>query len=373
MTHRGIKAATQLNMDKEDEILNEAVEGIISLKKNYKVCASEDNNECVAVLIGSDWRYEVRSAFFRVKDLGNCVICEFLVLGRIWVLKVENGCAKVDEQDMKIGESLVLKNDSFVKVGNLLFRFSLLQRSDKLQKNYKNIIIEALKASPTKKLSLAEIYSYFENKYGFPQEDSTTWKNSIRHNLSVNNIFKRVPRDENIFSMRGMLWTIADSSADKGKDEDISEIVDYRSITKHKFGKNMSWLQEKEDNGNSMCEEETVHQKRRISSDGYPNKRFKQTIIPRVTGYVSIPVSYAFEHLLTKSERAKFGYGEVLLDVSYDVPDFSSECSSDIFSCGDSDRQALTSQKSHSDIFEMSESDNLHRARNRRNGRRPFN
>lgn len=360
-------------MDKEDKRLNEAVEGIISLKKDYKVYASEDNQECTAVLIGSDWRHEVRSTFFGVRDLGNRVICEFSTLGRIWVLKVESGCAKVDQRDMNVGESLVLKDDSFVKVGNLQFRFNSLQRSEKLQKSYKQIIIEAIKASPTKKLSLAEIYRYFESKYGFSQEDSTTWKNSIRHNLSVNNIFKRVPRDENIFSMRGMLWTIAEGSVDKAKEVDINEIVDYRSIRNERLGKKMSWMQEKDDETH-ICEEETINQKRKNSADGYPNKRFKQTIIPRVTGYVSVPVSYSFEHLLTKSERARLGYGEALPDVSYDVPDFSSECSSDIFSCGgDSDRQALASQKSHSDILEMSESDNLNRPINRRRGRRPFN
>lgn len=360
-------------MDKGDKILNEVVEGIISLKKNCKVYASEDDQECMAVLIGSDWRHEVRSSFFGVRDLGNRIVCEFLALGRIWVLKVESGCAKVDQLDMKVGESLVLKDDSVVKVGNLLFRFSSLSRSEKLQRSYKQIIIEAINASPTKRLSLAEIYRYFESKYGFLQEGSTTWKNSIRHNLSVNSIFKRVPRDERIFSMRGMLWTMEDGPlADKGKEADTSEIVDYRSIGKHRFGNKMCWMQEKEDE-TFVCEEESVNQKRKVSTDGYPNKRFKQTIIPRITGYVSVPVSYSFEHLLTKSERAKLGYGEALPDVSYDVPDFSSECSSDIFSCGDSDRQALLSQKSQSDILDMSESDNLHKPRNQRRGRRPFN
>lgn len=362
-------------MDKEDKKLNEAVEGILSLKKDCKIYASEDNTECTAVLIGSDWRHEVRTSFFGVRDLGNQVVCEFSTLGRVWVLKVESGYAEVDQLDVKVGESLVLKDDSFVRVGNLQFRFNSLQRSEKLQKSYKQIIIEAIKASPTKKLSLAEIYKYFESKYGFLQEDSTTWKNSIRHNLSVNNIFKRVPRDENIFSMRGMLWTITESTADKAKEVDINEIVDYRSIRKHTLARKMCWMQEK-DGETLICEEREINQKRKNSSDGYPNKRFKQTIIPRVTGYVSIPVSYSFEHLLTKSERAKFGYGEILpdVDVSYDIPDFSSECSSDIFSsAGDSDRMTLTSQKSHSDILEMSESDNLNRPINRRRGRRPFN
>lgn len=328
----------------------------------------------MAVLIGSDWRHQVRSSFFGVRDLGNQVICEFSTLGKIWVLKVESGCAIVDQRDMKVGDSLVLKDDSFIKVGNIQFRFNSFQRIEKFQKSYKQIIIEAIKASPTSKLSLADIYRYFESRYGFPQEGSTTWKNSIRHNLSVNDIFKRVPRDEKTFSVKGMLWTIVDSSAEKGREMDRNDIVDYRSIGKHLLGNRACWMQGKSD-GHSVCEKESiVHHKRKISADGYPNKKFKQTIIPRVTGYVSVPVSYSFEHLLTRSERARLEGGENLPDVSYDIPDFSSECSSDIFSCGDSDRQAFTSQKSHSDIFDMSESDNLHKPRHRRRrSRRPFN
>lgn len=196
-------------MSWDNKNLDETVEAILSLKKSAKCCFLKDAKEFTAMLVGADWKYFVRSTFFEVRDSGCRVVCEFLGFGKIWILRVEDGCAAVDEHGLGVRESTNLRERSVVRVGSLQFRFSSLQRVDKFQKSYKKIISEAIRASAERKLSLSEIYRYFEINYGFLREASVTWKNSIRHNLSINEMFQRVPRN-NDFSHKGMLWTVVD-------------------------------------------------------------------------------------------------------------------------------------------------------------------
>lgn len=327
-------------MTRNNRMLEDAVDAILSLKDSHKLRLSDPMKGCTVILVGNNWKHHVKSTFFGVKDSGSRITCEFLGAGKIWVLKVEEGQSTVDQTELNEGETISLRENSLVKVGGLYFRFTPLSRIERMPKSYKKIIIEAIKSSPSEKLSLAEIYHYFEKHYGFAQEDSATWKNSIRHNLSINNMFQRVPRDDGSTSIKGMLWTVvgvreerADGPfpefAGPGAGEGLARTL-FREEKKPSFVFEPPWRRRK---------------KRRLSEDDYPCKKFKQTIIPRVTGYMSIPVSY----------EAKRSEDSNISDVSYEVPDFSSEYSNDMFSLGgNSDGQE--SQNSHNEIFDMSES-----------------
>lgn len=101
----------------------------------------------------------------------------------------------------------------------------------KQTKSYKQIITEALNKNGS--MSLNEIYRYFEVFYNFSYADSMTWKNSIRHNLSINKEFIKVS-DE-----KGSQWTLnkeisnrnAFDSFYKNPSERINEENSYNIIT----------------------------------------------------------------------------------------------------------------------------------------------
>ncbi|KIL65734.1 hypothetical protein M378DRAFT_54705, partial [Amanita muscaria Koide BX008] len=61
--------------------------------------------------------------------------------------------------------------------------------------SYPIIIKLAIYGSPMKMLTLKGIYEAIEERFEFFKKDkSGAWKRSIRHNLSLNRVFKNIPR-----------------------------------------------------------------------------------------------------------------------------------------------------------------------------------
>ena len=74
--------------------------------------------------------------------------------------------------------------------------------------SYLEMISEAILSSSEKKLVLNDIYDYLSDKYPFYKTSSPTWKNSIRHNLSIDECFVKKDRARN---GRGYYWAIHDA------------------------------------------------------------------------------------------------------------------------------------------------------------------
>ncbi|XP_017121425.1 forkhead box protein biniou [Drosophila elegans] len=94
------------------------------------------------------------------------------------------------------------------------------RRPEKPALSYINMIGQAIKESPTGKLTLSEIYAYLQKSYEFFRGPYVGWKNSVRHNLSLNECFKKLPKGMGVGKPgKGNYWTIDENSAHLFEDE----------------------------------------------------------------------------------------------------------------------------------------------------------
>ncbi|CAB3373884.1 Hypothetical predicted protein [Cloeon dipterum] len=89
------------------------------------------------------------------------------------------------------GESQIQRNRDFYKNADVRPPFT-----------YASLIRQSIIESPDKQLTLNEIYNWFQNTFCYFRRNAATWKNAVRHNLSLHKCFMRV---ENV---KGAVWTV---------------------------------------------------------------------------------------------------------------------------------------------------------------------
>ncbi|KAF4619391.1 hypothetical protein D9613_005523 [Agrocybe pediades] len=72
---------------------------------------------------------------------------------------------------------------------------------------YSTLIRYAIKGSPNQKLLLEDIYYAIESRFPYFRTAPNGWKNSVRHNLSLNPCFEKVPRPLTDRG-KGSYWTV---------------------------------------------------------------------------------------------------------------------------------------------------------------------
>ncbi|XP_030633993.1 forkhead box protein N1 [Chanos chanos] len=85
--------------------------------------------------------------------------------------------------------------------------------------SYSILIFMALRNSKTGSLPVSEIYSFMTEHFPYFKTAPDGWKNSVRHNLSLNKCFEKVENKNGSSSRKGCLWALNPTKVEKMQEE----------------------------------------------------------------------------------------------------------------------------------------------------------
>lgn len=83
--------------------------------------------------------------------------------------------------------------------------------ANKPQLSFACMIFMAIESSPSRMLPVRDIYSWIMHKFPFYKGAPSGWKNSVRHNLSLNKCFCKVEKSKlprGMYMPKGSYWTV---------------------------------------------------------------------------------------------------------------------------------------------------------------------
>lgn len=111
-----------------------------------------------------------------------------------------------------------------------LFPRALQPEEPKPQHSYIGLIAMAILSAPEGKLVLSDIYQHILDHYPYFRTRGPGWRNSIRHNLSLNDCFIKAGRSAN---GKGHYWAIHPANVDDFRKGDFRRRKAQRKVRKH--------------------------------------------------------------------------------------------------------------------------------------------
>lgn len=107
---------------------------------------------------------------------------------------------------------------------------SLQAEEPKPQHSYIGLIAMAILSAPDAKLVLSDIYQHILDNYPYFRTRGPGWRNSIRHNLSLNDCFIKAGRSAN---GKGHFWAIHPANVDDFRKGDFRRRKAQRKVRRH--------------------------------------------------------------------------------------------------------------------------------------------
>ncbi|KAJ8673384.1 hypothetical protein QAD02_004646 [Eretmocerus hayati] len=112
----------------------------------------------------------------------------------------------------------------------LMHQFHDATSEPKPQQSYIGLIAMAILSSPERKLVLSDIYQHILDHHPYFRRRGPGWRNSIRHNLSLNDCFVKSGRSAN---GKGHYWSIHPANVEDFKRGDFRRRRAQRKVRRH--------------------------------------------------------------------------------------------------------------------------------------------
>jgi hypothetical protein len=151
----------------------------------------------------------------------------------IFLLPTTNTGALQQHQQIQHTEQPVTNSMAYDDgaTGAPIFQQPTLQQNKQLYEkpalSYATMIAQALSSQPNKRLTLQGIYQWIMDNYPYYQNAEVGWRSSVRHNLSLNKFFSKVPQEETEQGKRAVY------ALNPEYEEDLLKGLTGRKLSKH--------------------------------------------------------------------------------------------------------------------------------------------